>query len=211
MQGSTIVSDAALCVSSLTAAYLARRQPLAVAGFASMAAAAFLGCLRYGPLPGLQPLHQQLSFLAAVVGMPLVLAGFIRLSPRTAVIASMALAAFTVLAWERAPVRILVATLCLLAWLVVLRTTQPARARRAIAAAIVASLVAAAFVQTGAGPHHIDGLHWSLAVAQLAFGVAFTARAASRLDPHIGKSPPAQVEQGEITCGSTTGAAPPSS
>ena len=197
----TVLSDAVLCAAALAAMLLARPRWLAMVGFALLALAAAAGCLRYGGLAQLQPLHQGLSFLAGTLGLPLVLLGYA--APRGAVLIVGALAVLSAAAWMQPMARLTVALATLLGWaLLALRGRRQPRVAAAIALGIAASLVAGVFAPQGRAPDIIL-MHYALALAQLAFGLALHLRYKNITMPS-----PTQARPGE-TCGNTHSATPP--
>ncbi|AXQ28021.1 hypothetical protein D0B54_04745 [Solimonas sp. K1W22B-7] len=203
MQPATILSDAVLCACALAALGLARPRRLAMAGFALMALAAAAGCLRYGPLPQLQPLHQGLSFITGTLGLPLVLLGYLAPPPRVAAMVIGALLLLSAAAWMQPGARLVVALATLLGWATLLvRDRGDRRVAAAIALGIAASLAAGIFAPQGRHPD-IDVMHYALALAQLAFGAALYLRYKSSLSPL-----PTQARPGE-TCTHDASTAPP--
>lgn len=197
----TVLSDAVLCAAALAALLLARPRWLAMAGFALLALAAAAGCLRYGGMPQLLPLHQGLSFIAGTLGLPLVLLGYA--APRGALLIAGALALLSAVAWMQPTARLVVALATLLGWaLLALRDRRLPRVAAAIALGIAPSLVAGVFTPQGRLPN-IDLMHYALALSQLGFGVALHLRY-----KNITMLLPTQARPGE-TCGNTHSATPP--
>ena len=170
----TVLSDAVLCAAALAALLLARPRVLAMAGFALLALAAAAGCLRYGGMAQLLPLHQGLSFLAGTLGLPLVLLGYA--APRRALLIAGALALLSAVAWMQPTARLVVALATMLGWaLLALRDRRLPRVAAAITLGIAASLVAGVFAPQGRAPD-IVLMHYALALAQLGFGAALHLR-----------------------------------
>ena len=202
MQPATILSDAVLCAAALAALMMARPQRLAMTGFAVLALAAALGCLRYGPAPQLQPLHQGLSFLAGTLGLPLVLLGYFAPASRIAALLIGGLLLLSAAAWMQPPARLVVGLATLLGWVwVLLRDRRRPRVAAAIATGIVASIVAGLLAPQGRFPQ-IDAMHYALALAQLAFGTALHLRYKDNT-----MLSPTQARPGE-SCGNTHSATP---
>lgn len=196
MQAATVVSDAVLCAAALAALWLARPRGLAMAGFALLALAAAVGSLRYGPAPQLLPLHQGLAFLAGTLGLPLVLLGYAGAGWRTAAPAIGALLLLSAAAWMQPPTRLVVGLATLLGWALMLwRDRRDALLAAGIALGIAASLAAGAWAPQGRW-QDIDAMHYALALAQLAFGVALWRR--ERMD--IKTSAPTQARLPGETC-----------
>jgi hypothetical protein len=206
MQTAILVSDAVLAAAALAALGLARPRYLAMAGFALLALAAAAGCLRYGGLDAVLPLHQGLSFLAGTLGLPMVLLAYAGLTPRQAAPALAALLMLSAAAWMQPPARLLVGLATLLGWSLMLwRGRRDPVLAGAIAAGIAASLAAGLFAPQGRWPQ-LEIMHYALALAQLAFGAALHLR----YKDHTTSSPTQAGTTGE-QCPDHSRAAPPAS
>ena len=177
------VSDAVLAACALTAWLTIARAsvmraavPPLLVGWGLIAAAAVLGMIRFGGVAALEPAHRLLSSCAAGLGLPLV-AGGLALAfhrPRASVsagywtLAAVSMAALIASLIGMARLAAAVSTLVLAAWIAA-RPGLDATDRRTGLLAVAALLAAAGFARAGPTPLALSGLHYALAIAQLAW------------------------------------------